>query len=129
MEHDDVCNAINSFYKMASEGDDVDCCDIEDAEIASDLFKKAVRDYKRLIKTCEREGVSVLDETEDYKEAFGSSHSVGSRLTLIKNVRNEIKSMIDVCSSPPKDIISKYSEDLVSRIENGIIDDSFYAEE
>jgi len=125
MKHNDVCDAIDSFYKITHD-DDYDSCDA--AEI-SNLFKKAVKDYSRLIKACENEGVSVSDETDEFKEEFISLSSVNSRLELITAIQDNIKSMIDVCSYPPKDILTKYSEDLVSRIENGIIDDDFYDED
>jgi vacuolar-type H+-ATPase subunit I/STV1 len=126
MKHNDVCNAIDNFYKITTYDDEYDFCD---AVETSSLFKKAVKDYSRIIKACENEGVSVSDEVEEFKEEFVSLSSVSSRLELITAIQDDIKSMIDVCSYPPKDIVTKYSEDLVSRIENGIIDDDFYGED
>jgi len=125
MKHNEVCNAINNFYKITSD-DDFDC--YEAAETGN-LFKKAIKDYIRIVKTCENEGVSVSDEADEFQEEFLSLSSLNSRFELIAAIQDNIKSMMAVCSSPPKDILSKYSEDLVSRIENGIIDDDFYDED
>ena len=125
MKYNDVCNAIDNFYKITYD-DEYDSCDV--AEI-SNLFKKAVKDYSRIVKTCENEGVSVSDELEEFKEEFVSLSSVNSRLELIAAIQDDIKSMIDVCSYPPKDIVIKYSEDLVSRIENSVMDDDFFSED
>jgi hypothetical protein len=103
-----------------------DCYDsldsIDEQEITGS-FKTALADYKRLFKRCEKEGVEVSDELDSYKdEYYDSSPSISKRLEIIAELKEQIVTMISSCERPPKDIMKKYSEDLVSRIENGVID-------
>jgi len=101
---------------------DLDSCDEE--EICA-VFKKALSDYSRVIKACRREGLEVDNDTPDIQEEYTSTPSISKRLEIIANLREQIVSMMDSCEKPPKDIINRYSEDLVSRIEGNIIDDGF----
>lgn len=120
MSHDfDFKDALNSFESVEFEDSFLDT--IEEQEI-SNIFKKAVSDYNRLFKKCAKEGLD-YESVDFYKEEYyNSSPSISRRMEILSSIQEEIKTMLDVCESPPKDIVNKYSEDLVSRIENSIID-------
>jgi len=95
--------------------------DSVDEQEISHLFKSSLNDYKRLYKRCSQEGAEIDDEFESYKDEYITS-SPAKRLQVISELRQQIQEMISICEHPPKDIMRKYSEDLVTRIENGIMD-------
>ncbi len=102
--------------------DDSSLDSIDEQEITAS-FKKVLGDYKRILKRCELEGLEVSDDIESYKdEYYDSSPSISKRLEIMAELREQIRTMITSCERPPKDILRKYSEDLVSRIENGVMD-------
>ncbi len=95
--------------------------DSVDEEEISSLFKESIIDYKRLFKRCSKEGAELDNESESYIEEYDSS-SPSARLQVIANLQEQIQEMISLCENPPKYIVDKYSDDLVARIGNGIID-------
>jgi len=118
-----VTSAILQKNNDSSPVDDFDDCD--QAQI-TDLFCKCLADYRRVIKACIRDGIEVENDTQEIKEEYVTSSSFQKRLEIIASIQEQIISMAEACDNPPRGVVSKYSEDLVSRIENGIIiDDGF----
>lgn len=108
----------DDFRKMASD----DPCEEEfEREEIDAIFRKSVSDYRRLAKRCEKEGTSISDAAAEYKAEFEMSPSIADRMAILENLRGEIQSMMSACS-PPGDLIEKYSDDLVSRMERGDMD-------
>jgi hypothetical protein len=119
-ENKNFQEALNSLSDCADLSAEISFDSIDDCEITS-FFKKTLLDYKRIVKRCEREGLEISNDIDLYKEEYQSASTV-KRLEIIAGLQDQIKTMISSCESPPKYISQKYSEDLVSRIEEGIID-------
>jgi hypothetical protein len=125
-----IFKIADDFYsRAAASTDEEGDVDYGDEVEVSKFFKKTLADYRRVVRACEHEGLGVINETDEYKEEFVASDSVSNRLKLIADIQSEIKTMMGACDRPPRDILNKYSEDLVSRIEDGVIDDALEVEE
>ena len=119
MKFNDFYDAINSFNNSST---DFFSESVED-ESLSDIFKEAISDYKRLIKRCKNEGLDLSScDYEEYSKEYKTSTTIEQRREIFASLQDEIKNLLDSCDLPPKDITKKYSDDLVTRIENGIID-------
>ena len=95
--------------------------DLIDEEDIKKTFEETISDYKRLIKKCKHEGLDVFDEGFD--KEYKTSSSIEQRREVLGSLQDQIKELLSSCDLPPKDIFKKYSDDLVSRIEKGIIDE------
>lgn len=119
-DDNDFQDALNSFTEFEFSEDSF-TESMEEQEITN-IFKKAVSDYNRLLRKCIREGLEYEEVEQFEEEYYNTSPSISRRMEILASVQEEIKDMLESCSSPPKDLSNKYSEDLVSRIENCIID-------
>ena len=126
MSHKDSLSWNNTTFQEAldtlSNAKSYEELDEVDEQEISTAFKHALIDYKRLFNRCAKEGNELDNETQSYQEEYLSSSSSSKRIQVIAELQEEIQQMISLCENPPKDILRKYSDDLVSRIENGFMD-------
>lgn len=130
-----ISKIADEFYSFAGtfseegEADEAEELYADSVEVGK-LFKKTLADYRRVVRTCEYEGLGISNETAEFKQEFAVSESIANRMKVIAGIQNEIKTMMDACDRPPKDIVKKYAEaDLVSRIENGVMEADFEVQE
>ncbi len=95
---------------LANEGFD----DYFDNEELIKVFSTIMSDYKKIIKTCSKEGLDVGDTyLNEYKEEFQSTDDICEKEEIIEDIASRIKMLIDICDDIPEEIALKYNKDLV----------------
>lgn len=113
MSKKSLLTVADEFEKNLSEMGFEEC--YNEVELA-ETFKGVMSDYKKMIKTCEKEGLDVGEfELDKYEEEFVSGE-VDEREEMIERIKERIISLIDVCESVPQKISQKYTKDLFDMI-------------
>ena len=79
----------------------------------ANTFRECMQDYKKILKTCEEDGIDVGEtEEKEFQEDFicGSS---GDKEEIIDQIKERIVSLIEICDDVPQKLEEKYIKDLV----------------
>lgn len=88
---------------------------LDDEKGVITLFNNIIKDYKRMMKRCKKEGVDVGDvmmEVELAQEEFKSSETASEKHNLISRIKDRIICLMEICDDVPIGIDKKYRKDL-----------------
>lgn len=90
-----------------------------DTEDMKNIFEEIIKDYKKLVKKCKRQGIDIGKTDEQKFEDLFNDGSIKEKNFAIDNMQERIKYLLDICEFVPIKIKRKYRKDLVDRINDG----------
>ena len=86
--------------------------DNESADEIKDLFRDIIKDYKKMIRKCERDGIEIDDDIKEF-EVVLEDGSCEEQYGAISNVKDKIVNLMDLCGDDvPEKMEEKYRQDL-----------------
>ena len=110
MLQDNLLKIAEQYHKSLEEEDeDI----IEDEVSACILFERILNDYKKMMKSCKKEGHDVGDIVKEVKEMemeYKTCDTLCEKQNFFSRVKDRIVCLIEICNDTPKHIAKKYCD-------------------